>query len=160
MEKCYFRSTVQEVCYLSLLISGVHRKMDASRALFQFHLGVWRGRLNPCFRTLPSRPQVYSQRWGQMGASNSVCLSMNWKTRSLCMPSIASSRYLSLAACVDETVWRSLTCNYVTFRQRHYSTGFTAWPGWNLNTLVIFSLPEYYYHHNTSISGDENRACL
>lgn len=55
---------------------------------------------NPLFLTLPSRPQVYSQRCGQMGANSRVCCSINWNTRSLCMPSMASSRYLSLAACI------------------------------------------------------------
>lgn len=44
-----------------------------------------------------------SHRWGQMGASSRVCTSMNWNTRSLCIPSIASSRYLSLAAWNNST---------------------------------------------------------
>lgn len=55
--------------------------------------------------TFPSRPQVYSQRCGQMGARSRVCLSMNWKTRSRCIPSIASSRYLSLDACRAKPRW-------------------------------------------------------
>lgn len=49
--------------------------------------------------TFPSRDQMCSHRWGQMGASSRVCTSMNWNTSSLCMPSMASSRYLSFAAC-------------------------------------------------------------
>lgn len=75
------------------------------------------------FCTFPSRPHVYSQRWGQMGASSSVCFSMNWKTRSLCMPSIASSRYLSLAA------WKQIFCVTIWTFEQHNCFSVMVWSG-------------------------------
>ena len=49
--------------------------------------------------TLPSSSQICSARCGQMGDMMRVWASMNLKTRSLCIPDISTSLYLSLAAC-------------------------------------------------------------
>jgi len=52
-----------------------------------------------CSHTLPISCQMCSVMWGQTGDSMSAWFSMNWRTRSQCMPAGSSSRYLSRAAC-------------------------------------------------------------
>lgn len=107
----FFYLYMNNICKPDLGVTEIHKSSDLNQ------------RQNWNISTFPSRDQMCSHRWGQMGASSRVCTSMNWNTSSLCMPSIASSRYLSFAAWNNNTAISTQLPGSNTQSQTHTPVG-------------------------------------
>lgn len=102
--------TLQDCCFPYLQTNEIYKSDTSLKINYTSDLNQMTKQTS--ISTFPSSDQMCSHRWGQIGAKSKVWTSMNRNTSSLCIPSIASSRYLSFAAWkkVNVTTINTILC--------------------------------------------------